>query len=515
MHILGILEEVTGAQGIGRTLRTLGDLQPLQILARPPHLLLSRILRDLPRGHAPPSLASWRQPPAELRAFAEAEKTRSRRRLCKLPAGSLLRAYEEQYGLELGAESSGPACAWTGPCAVRPYPASVRARRIAVAIRCGRRDLTGELARAARAVLTQLELHLLGNHLLENGLGLACAGAVTRGVEADLWWGAGRRLLDWQLPLQFLPDGGHFERSATYHLALCAGLCETIELASAAGRQVPAVWLQTARRALGWALAVRAPDGTYPLFNDASLDAGPAVDDVLALARGCGLQPAEIAGTASAAGILWTLPNTGWLICSSPSAWLCLDAGPDGAPYQGGHVHADALTFELWIEGERAVVDYGVSSYGRDAARAETRSTRVHNTVTVADNNSSEVWSAFRVGRRAQARVLSTTPTPNGLAVECEHDGYAWLAGRPVHRRQLVFTARALSIDDYVAGATPYPAESRLRLAANTRLRCEGGAVKSSDDRWHAEFATPRPARVLTQPVPPDPAAGAHWLLRW
>ena len=175
-------------------------------------------------------------------------------------------------------------------------------------------------------------------------------------------------------------------------------------------------------------------------------------------------------------------------------------------------MHADALTFELWVQGERAVVDYGVSSYGRDAARAETRGTRVHNTVTVAGENSSEVWSAFRVGRRAQARVLATAPTPNGVAVECEHEGYTWLPGRPVHRRQLVFTERALSIDDQVASATPHPAESRLRLAADARLRYQGGAITSSDDRWHREFATPLPARVLTQALP---AAGAHWLLRW
>lgn len=504
---------IPGARDLGRTLRTLADLRPVQILARPPHALLSRILRDLPGGHAPPSLASWPEPPAELRAFAESEKARGRHRLDKLPVGSLLRSYEEQYGLELGAEVTGLPCAWTGACAVRPYPASVRARRIAVAIRCGRRDLDGELARASRAVLTQIELHLLGNHLLENGLGLACAGAVTRGAEADLWWGAGRRLLDWQLPQQFLPDGGHFERSATYHLALCAGLCETIELAGAAGRAVPAVWRETACRALGWARAVRAPDGSYPLFNDASLDGGPTVDQVLALARGGGLHPTEIGPAAN--GTLHTLPDTGWLICSSPSAWLCLDAGPDGAPHQGGHVHADALTFELWIEGERAVVDYGVSSYGRDAARAETRGTRVHNTVTVAGQDSSEVWSAFRVGRRAHARILATDSTPNGVAVGCEHDGYTWLSGRPVHRRRLAFTERALAIDDCVASATSYPAESRLRLSADARLRCEGSAIASSDDRWHAEFASPRPARVLTQALPDDSVAGAHWLLCW
>jgi uncharacterized heparinase superfamily protein len=503
---------MAGATDLGRTLRTLADLRPVQILARAPHALLSRILRDLPGGHAPASLASWSEPPTELRAFAEAEKVRGRHRLGRLPAGSLLRAYEEQYGLELGAGAPGPAGAWIGACAVRPYPASVRARRIATAIRCGRRDLDRELARASRAVLTQIELHLLGNHLLENGLGLACAGAVTLGAEADLWWGAGRRLLDWQLPQQFLPDGGHFERSATYHLALCAGLCETIELAGAAGRAVPAVWRETARRALGWARAVRAPDGTYPLFNDASLDAGPAVDDVLALARGCGVDLDIAPGTSET---LRALPDTGWLICASPSAWLCLDAGPDGAPHQGGHVHADALTFELWVQGERAVVDYGVSSYDRDAARADTRSTRVHNTVTVAGEDSSEVWAAFRVGRRARARVLATDPTPNGMAVQCEHDGYTWLSGRPVHRRQLVFTERALAIDDRVASATPYPAESRLRLAANARLSCEGGAIVSSEDRWHAEFATPLPARVLTQAMPADSDASAHWLLRW
>jgi uncharacterized heparinase superfamily protein len=217
----------------------------------------------------------------------------------------------------------------------------------------------------------------------------------------------------------------------------------------------------------------------------------------------------------TASTTLRALPDTGWLICSSPSAWLCLDVGPDGAPHQGGHVHADALTFELWVQGERAVVDYGVSSYDWDAARAETRATRVHNTVTVAGEDSSEVWAAFRVGRRARARILATDPTPNGVAVGCEHDGYTWLSGRPVHRRQLVFTERALAIDDHVLSATPYPAESRLRLAANARLSWEGGAIASSEDRWHAEFATPLPARVLTQAMPADSDAGAHWLLRW
>ena len=83
----------------------------------------------------------------------------------------------------------------------------------------------------------QRGIDVLGNHLLENGFGLACAGAAAEGVEADAWWRSGCAILSWQLPRQFLADGGHFERSASYHLALTAALRETIALADASGRK--------------------------------------------------------------------------------------------------------------------------------------------------------------------------------------------------------------------------------------------------------------------------------------
>src|SRR5207249_1393024 len=106
-----------------------------------------------------------------------------------------------------------------------------------------------------------------------------------RGPEADLWWKVGSMLMRWQLAQQFLDDGGHFELSASYHLALTAGLLEAVELAGAAGRSVPDAWRETAARALGWAVVVRAPDGAYPLFNDASMDAAPSIDEVVELGR--------------------------------------------------------------------------------------------------------------------------------------------------------------------------------------------------------------------------------------
>src|SRR6266542_171920 len=214
---------------LGRFLRTVRSLHPLQIASRPPRAILSRLLREFPSGAPPPRVEHFSEPSRWLREFAASERVRFERRLPHLPVGSVLRVYELQYGLELGSEPEGPQPSWDEPAALEPYPASVRARRIAVAIRCGRKDLDGELARAARAVVAQLEFHLLGNHLLENALGLVCAASVTRGIEAELWWRLGSVLLSWQLDAQFLADGGHFELSASYHLLLTAALLETIE----------------------------------------------------------------------------------------------------------------------------------------------------------------------------------------------------------------------------------------------------------------------------------------------
>ncbi|KYF66106.1 alginate lyase family protein [Sorangium cellulosum] len=491
-----------------RIARTLAHLHPIQALARP-IALGQRALGRGPTAALAPRLRSGFAPPSPLFvAFAEAEKERGRARLAAIPEGSLLHAYERAYGCEVGAEPTLPApSTWDDPIAFHPYPASVRARRLAVAARLGRPGLAAELARACRAIARGLELHLLANHLLENGIGLACGGAVAQGVEAEVWWRLGSALLAWQLPEQFLEDGGHFERSASYHLALTAGLLEAIELGRAAGREVPDLWWATARRALAWATAVRAPDGTYPLFNDASFDSAPELDRVLALGAALGLfAPGGSPGAPPNAGpSLQHLEATGWVILRfGQQAWLAFDAGMDGAPYQPGHVHADALTFELWIRGERAVVDFGVSSYKNDPDREATRATRTHNTVEIGGVDSSEVWSAFRVGRRARAEVRRLEHGASHVAVDAEHDGYRALPGSPRHRRRLALHERELVIQDEILGGERTSACSRLRLdeAALERqsLAIEGVqlALTRSSGVWHPCFRQPRAAVVFS-----------------
>ena len=451
--------------------------------------------------------------------LAEAERVRGRDRLARLPTQSRLRDYELRYGLELGAGTHGLAHDDADRIAIEPYPASVRARRLAVALRFGRTGLGAALTRAARAVALQIELHLLGNHLLENAFALVCAGSAMLGREADAWFRVGSWLLDWQLPEQFLADGGHFERSASYHLALTHALLETIEIAEASGRGARAEWRKTAARALAFASAIRAPDGTYPLFNDAALDAAPALDAVVAFGRSLGLAPPPPAEQ-PATPWLKRLEPTGWILCGAGDAWLALDAGPDGARWQPGHTHADGLAFELWIAGERVVVDHGVASYGWDAARTASRSTRVHNTIELAGLDSCEVWGAFRLGRRGRGFVQHSHVDATAVDLTLAHDGYQWLGGKPTLRRTLRLEASALTVRDWVeasSGCEPLAFVSRLRFDAGRfdALRATGtGSVDRSDGVWFPRLSAPAQAIVLSQESVIG-AAPVEWRLVW
>lgn len=534
-----------------RLLRTVANLHPLQIAMRLPHLAVARSLAFMPGALAPPARASFPPPPRGLAAIAEAERARGASRLSHLPEGSRLGAYEATYGLELGASGEPNASAWHARVAIEPYPASVRARRLAVAIRlghpghaghAGRASFAAELARACRAVMLQPELHLLGNHLLENGFALACGGAVTRGPEAEAWFRVGAAILDWQLPEQFLSDGGHFERTASYHVALTHALLETIELTRASGREVPGPWQRIARRALTWISEVRTPDGTYPLFNDAALDAAPALDDVHALGVALDLADAPSGGGRDRDARAVHLPQTGWVMLRGADATLAFDAGADGARVQPGHVHADALTIELWVGGERVIVDYGVASYANDEARALSRATRAHNTVEVEGYDSSEVWGAFRVGRRARASLHELREGRDSqegggrevLLAEASHDGYAFLPGGPVHARRVELRAGELRVSDHLTRSIPsgrgrirareqepLVVVGRMRTDADARARRrvvvanEWGPLTTHASAWFPEHGASRPAEVFEQHGFLSERLVQTWSFRW
>jgi uncharacterized heparinase superfamily protein len=143
--------------------------------------------------------------------------------------------------------------------------------------------LTASLWEQTRYLARNLEFDALGNHLLSNARALLFAGAFfAGGPMAERWWRTGRRILEYQLPEQFLADGGHFERSPMYHALVLQDLLECAALLRHRGDSLEGL-SPTILRAVSWLREMCHPDGGVALFNDCTLEA-PAWGELAAFA---------------------------------------------------------------------------------------------------------------------------------------------------------------------------------------------------------------------------------------
>jgi uncharacterized heparinase superfamily protein len=127
------------------------------------------------------------------------------------------------------------------------------------------------------------------------------------------------------------------------------------------------------------------------------------------------------------------------------------------------------LSFVAWLDGEPVVVDTGTSEYGAGPRRAYERSTAAHNTVELDGTDSTEVWGAFRAGRRARCTLEHATVRADGaVEVAASHDGYRHLAGAPRHRRTWHITDEQIALRDEVTGSGQRTSIVRLHLVGNS-----------------------------------------------
>jgi len=146
------------------------------------------------------------------------------------------------------------------------------------------------------------------------------------------------------------------------------------------------------------------------------------------------------------------LPDSGFIRLASREAVVLIDVGPIGPDYIPGHAHADTLSFEFSLFGQRIFVNGGTSEYGIGDVRMHERSTASHNTLEINGESSSEVWGGFRVARRAYPHDLVVQEHDSSLHVSCAHNGYCRLPGKPVHRRRWDLFSRSLVVEDLVEG---------------------------------------------------------------
>ncbi len=361
------------------------------------------------------------------------------------------------------------------------------------------------LALQSQALSAQVERHILANHLFANGKALVFAGAFFAGAKGELWLEKGLSILDREVPEQFLADGGHFELSPLYHSILLWDLCDLLNLAERSS--IPslldraACWKEVVGRGLQWARAMCHPDGEISFFNDAAFKVSPSLDSLREYAGELGVyEKAEV-------GLLPTsrsLEETGYFVVEmEEGSKAILDLAEVGPRYQPGHAHADSLSFELSLFGHRVIVNSGTSLYGRCRERGRQRSTSAHSTVEIDQKNSSEIWSGFRVARRAYPKAVQVTDDPEGTTtVRCSHNGYRWLPGSPFHTRQWQFGSRKIAVTDRIEGKFETAVarfhlhpdvfvgnDQSLKVAGRTIVwAVKNGTSRLVQSSWHPEF---------------------------
>jgi uncharacterized heparinase superfamily protein len=364
-----------------------------------------------------------------------------------------------------------------------PYPTSLRIVNWVKWLAKGNTAVPGmfeSLTIQAGWLARRLERHLLGNHLFANAKALVFAGQFFKGSHAAAWLDAGLKIIAKELPEQVLPDGGNFERSPMYHAIFLEDLLDLINLAGVYPGVVAGVhcdkWKTTASAMLRWLDGMCHPDGEITFFNDAAIGINPSPSEIYAYARRLGIFP-EFAAKSSGPPIVNQFADSGYICLSAKNACAFLDVAPIGPDYLPGHAHADTLSFELSLFGERIIVNGGTSQYGSGAVRLQERGTSAHNTLQINGENSSEVWAGFRVARRAYPLGLEIDESNESVSVTCAHDGYTRLFDRPVHKRTWTLSRGRLVVRDRIEGKFNF-ATARIRFHPDLQI------IALGDCKW-------------------------------
>ena len=118
-----------------------------------------------------------------------------------------------------------------------------------------------------------------------------------------------------------------------------------------------------------------------------------------------------------------------------------IDHGALGFGSIAAHGHADALSFQLFLDGNPLFVDPGTCIYHCCLeSRNAFRKTENHNTACIGGKDQSEMLGPFLWGKRAECKLLSFSEKDGQAVLTAEHDGY-----RPViHRREFMFDGKGM-----------------------------------------------------------------------
>ena len=395
-----------------------------------------------------------------------------------------------------------------------PYPSSLRIVNWVKAFLSGitpDQTVLNSLAKQADFLSQDLERHILGNHLFVNAKALIFAGVYLEGKEANSWLKTGLDIYLKELDEQVLPDGGNFELTPMYHLIMLVDLLDLINLWTAYPDKVNVSVVektkQVAKKMLGWLKIMSHNDGEVSFFNDTAFGIAPKNSIVFEYATKLGLYSALTDLVSSESLTLFNLQNSGYVSVKSDEYSLIADLAQVGPSYQPGHAHADSLSYEFSLGNQRVFVNSGISEYGLSEERLRQRRTAAHNTVVINELNSSQVWSGFRVAKRASVlnRIVNRV-VDNRVRFSAAHNGFKKQGVNCIHQRDWLAENGSVTVIDRLIGnytnALGYLhlhpdvvvlniADGQIQLALNDfdiLIKVSGANVSIEDTTWHPQF---------------------------
>ena len=317
-----------------------------------------------------------------------------------------------------------------------------------------------------------LEHHLMGNHLLENAFSLLFGGFYFKN---EGFLKLSYKILKEELPEQILEDGGHFERSPMYHQIILFKVLDCLNLVKNNDDFTKCNFEQTltiyAQKMLNFLQNITFKNGEIPLVNDAAQNIAPTTKQLVEYAQKLNLYQ-QLSTTEQLNNS--KLSESGYRKFENKIFELFMDIGDIAPDYQPAHAHCDTLSFVLHIHEKPFIVDTGISTYKNNQIRQKERSTSAHNTVQIGDFEQSEMWSSFRVGRRAKAMILSE----NDTKIIASHDGYKRLG--VISERSYLTENQQIIIQDRIIGETNYTQKAYLHFHPNVTMEILGNTIKTN-----------------------------------
>ena len=213
------------------------------------------------------------------------------------------------------------------------------------------------------------------------------------------------RVLEREVQIQILPDGGHLSRNPSLQLQVLQDLIDTRAVLRAAHVETPGTLQHAIERMAPMLRFFRHGDRRLALFNDSLEEDGVLIDLVLTRSETKGGAPTQA-------------PQSGFDRLQAGRSLAIIDTG--GPPPRGFDrtAHAGTLSFEMSHERERIIVNCGAYRGPKSSWSRVTRASAAHSVLVVGDTNSVEIRDDGTLGR-----------DPPSIARErAEHEGQQWIS---------------------------------------------------------------------------------------